>query len=77
MRVDSSMPPLNLAYILSIHLVDRGGEELSHRDASYCKTFAAKFLIEKHLIDAASGSRAKRSRTHKHGLYHSKASPVR
>lgn len=29
--------------------VDRGGPELSDRDASYCKTFSDKFKIEKHL----------------------------
>ena len=33
--------------------VDRGGKELSDRDASYCKTFSDKFKIEKHL-EAAS-----------------------
>ncbi|KAJ9614355.1 hypothetical protein H2200_002491 [Cladophialophora chaetospira] len=34
--------------------VDRGGKELSDRDASYCKTFSDKFQIEKHLITTAS-----------------------
>lgn len=36
--------------------VDRGGKELSDRDASYCKTFSDKFHIEKHLIAATSES---------------------
>ena len=34
--------------------VDRGGTVLSDKDASYCKTFADKFHVEKHLIAAAS-----------------------
>lgn len=29
--------------------VDRGGKEASDRDASYCKTFSDKYLIEKYL----------------------------
>ena len=29
--------------------VDRGGKELSDRDASYCETFSDKFHVEKHL----------------------------
>jgi uncharacterized protein YbjT (DUF2867 family) len=37
--------------------VDRGGKDLSDRDASYCKTFVDKYHIEKHLIAATSGSR--------------------
>ena len=36
--------------------VDRGGKELSDRDPSYCKTFADKFHIEKHLAAATGGS---------------------
>jgi uncharacterized protein YbjT (DUF2867 family) len=39
--------------------VDRGGKELSDRDPSWCKTFANKFHIEKHLIAATSAARAK------------------
>lgn len=42
----------DLAYFV-YSSVDRGGKELSDRDASYCKTFSDKFLIEKHL-EAAS-----------------------
>lgn len=38
----------DLAYFV-YSSVDRGGKELSDRDASYCKTFSDKFLIEKHL----------------------------
>ncbi|KAF9111660.1 hypothetical protein BGX27_004601 [Mortierella sp. AM989] len=34
--------------------VDRGGKELSDRDASYCKTFSDKFEIEKHLKAASA-----------------------
>ncbi|KFY15637.1 hypothetical protein V491_05610 [Pseudogymnoascus sp. VKM F-3775] len=34
--------------------VDRGGPELSDRDASYCKTFSDKFEIEKHLRSASA-----------------------
>lgn len=33
--------------------VDRGGKELSERDASYCKTFSDKFHIEQHLKQVA------------------------
>ena len=33
--------------------VDRGGKELSDRDASYCKTFSDKFHIEQHLKQVA------------------------
>ena len=33
--------------------VDRGGKELSDRDASYCKTFFDKFHIEQHLKQVA------------------------
>lgn len=36
--------------------VDRGGREASDRDASYCKTFSDKYLIEKHLISVANSS---------------------
>lgn len=36
--------------------VDRGGRELSDRDASYCKTFSDKYHIEKHLIATTSES---------------------
>ncbi|KAG9060841.1 hypothetical protein KI688_007910 [Linnemannia hyalina] len=34
--------------------VDRGGKELSDRDASYCKTFSDKFEIENHLKAASA-----------------------
>lgn len=34
--------------------VDRGGKEKSDRDPSYCKTFADKFHIEKHLLKTCS-----------------------
>lgn len=37
--------------------VDRGGPELSARDASYCKTFADKFEVEKHLMAASAGGK--------------------
>ncbi|KAL6850830.1 hypothetical protein ACO1O0_007956 [Amphichorda felina] len=37
--------------------VDRGGKELSDRDASYCKTFSDKFQIEKHLEAASAGGK--------------------
>ncbi|KFY49126.1 hypothetical protein V495_00714 [Pseudogymnoascus sp. VKM F-4514 (FW-929)] len=37
--------------------VDRGGPELSDRDASYCKTFSDKFKIEKHLQAASAGGK--------------------
>lgn len=37
--------------------VDRGGPELSNRDASYCKTFSDKFQIEKHLEEASAGGK--------------------
>ena len=37
--------------------VDRGGKELSDHDPSYCKTFADKFHIEKHLISTTSKER--------------------
>lgn len=37
--------------------VDRGGRELSDRDASYCKTFSDKFQIEKHLEAASAGGK--------------------
>ncbi|OBT86024.1 hypothetical protein VE02_05531 [Pseudogymnoascus sp. 03VT05] len=36
---------------------DRGGPELSDRDASYCKTFSDKFQIEKHLESASAGGK--------------------
>lgn len=36
--------------------VDRGGKELSDRDASSCKTFADKFHIEKHFVVVSSPS---------------------
>ena len=36
--------------------VDRGGRELSDRDASYCKTFSDKFHIEQHLRQVAEDS---------------------
>ncbi|KAI5786451.1 hypothetical protein DFH27DRAFT_259365 [Peziza echinospora] len=37
--------------------VDRGGRELSDRDASYCKTFSDKYEIEKHLEAASAGGK--------------------
>ena len=37
--------------------VDRGGPELSDRDASYCKTFSDKFKIEKYLESASEGGK--------------------
>jgi uncharacterized protein YbjT (DUF2867 family) len=40
--------------------VDRGGREASDRDASYCKTFSDKFLIEKHLISVCAATAGKK-----------------
>ena len=37
--------------------VDRGGKELSDRDASYCKTFSDKFHVEKHLEAARAAAK--------------------
>ncbi|KAK6382287.1 hypothetical protein LTS17_004174 [Exophiala oligosperma] len=52
--IDASVDAGVLYFVYSS--VDRGGKDKSDRDPSYCKTFADKFHVEKHLLLATTAT---------------------